>query len=436
MTGAVVKALRECAAAGDRGGQRDRRRRRRGDRARLRLPPPGATRPRSRSCSRRSGWPAPTWARPTCCRASSASAARPSCCCSATRSRHSAPSRSGSPPRSSTTTHWRGAGARRAARATAPRSPTRPPRPCSPASSTMTWPLRSSSRRITQALLMHSDGLRRVLRGVERGRKPMERPMNEIVNAPELPGTERLRATRCGAGDTVYLAGQIGDGATVAEQFDDAAGNLLTRAAAAGGEPRPPRLRSRSSSPTSTAYRAALQRARPGVWREHFGRHFPAMGLFGVTELFDPAAMVELMGVAVVARVSRARSTSTCSRRAARALRRDGERWPGHAADRRAGRARPRQPPADQGPRRARPTRPPDPDRRERDRAVPDPRGPLARVHRGRDRVRASRASAPTDPPDAADTVKERGSRPLADGDRRGGVRPHRARRRRPTSRR
>ena len=38
------------------------------------------------------------------------------------------------------------------------------------------------------------------------------------------------------------------------------------------------------------------------VWRKHFGRRYPAMGLFGVTELFDPAAKVELMGVAVVAR--------------------------------------------------------------------------------------------------------------------------------------
>jgi enamine deaminase RidA (YjgF/YER057c/UK114 family) len=37
------------------------------------------------------------------------------------------------------------------------------------------------------------------------------------------------------------------------------------------------------------------------VWRERFGRHYPAMGLFGVTELVDPAAKVELMGIAVLA---------------------------------------------------------------------------------------------------------------------------------------
>ena len=38
------------------------------------------------------------------------------------------------------------------------------------------------------------------------------------------------------------------------------------------------------------------------VWRRHFGRHYPAMGLFGVSELFEPEAQVELMGVAVLAR--------------------------------------------------------------------------------------------------------------------------------------
>jgi hypothetical protein len=35
--------------------------------------------------------------------------------------------------------------------------------------------------------------------------------------------------------------------------------------------------------------------------RTHFGRYFPAMGLFGIRELFEPGAEVELMGVAVLA---------------------------------------------------------------------------------------------------------------------------------------
>ncbi len=46
-------------------------------------------------------------------------------------------------------------------------------------------------------------------------------------------------------------------------------------------------------------YRASLPQLGQ-IWRLHFGRRYPAMGLFGVTELFDPAAKVELMGVAVI----------------------------------------------------------------------------------------------------------------------------------------
>jgi enamine deaminase RidA (YjgF/YER057c/UK114 family) len=37
------------------------------------------------------------------------------------------------------------------------------------------------------------------------------------------------------------------------------------------------------------------------VYRSHFGRHFPAMALLEVSGLFDAAARVELMAVAVVA---------------------------------------------------------------------------------------------------------------------------------------
>ncbi len=40
------------------------------------------------------------------------------------------------------------------------------------------------------------------------------------------------------------------------------------------------------------------------MWRTRFGRHYPAMGLFGVTGLAVPEAVVELMGIAVVGLVS------------------------------------------------------------------------------------------------------------------------------------
>ena len=36
------------------------------------------------------------------------------------------------------------------------------------------------------------------------------------------------------------------------------------------------------------------------VWRRHFGRRYPAMALIGASALFEPEALVELTGVAVV----------------------------------------------------------------------------------------------------------------------------------------
>ena len=123
--------------------------------------------------------------------------------------------------------------------------------------------------------------------------------MSELFNPPELPRPSGFsHAVR--AGSTVYLAGQIGAGETITAQFDQALGNLLTALRAAGGEPHD--LVSLQLFVTDVpAYKAALGELGT-VWREHFGRHYPAMGLFGVTELFEPSALVEVMGVAVIER--------------------------------------------------------------------------------------------------------------------------------------
>lgn len=108
------------------------------------------------------------------------------------------------------------------------------------------------------------------------------------------------------AGDTVYLAGQTAQdadgvivGSTIVEQFDVAAGNVVTALSAAGGLPE--HLVSLVVYVTDmSGYRAALRDLAP-VYRRHFGRHYPAMALIGVAELFDPAAKVELVGTAVIA---------------------------------------------------------------------------------------------------------------------------------------
>ena len=121
---------------------------------------------------------------------------------------------------------------------------------------------------------------------------------HEIVNPPELGVPSGFSHAVVSSGTIVHLAGQIGAGGSLVAQFDHAAGRLLTALTAAGGNPDD--LVSLHVFVTDVpAYKDALP-AIGQVWRKHFGRHYPAMGLFGVTELFEPDAQVELMGVAVL----------------------------------------------------------------------------------------------------------------------------------------
>jgi enamine deaminase RidA (YjgF/YER057c/UK114 family) len=123
----------------------------------------------------------------------------------------------------------------------------------------------------------------------------VERPV--IVNPPELPEPSGY-AHAVVAGGAVYLGGQIGEGATVVEQFDSAAGRLITALRAAGAEPDD--LVSLVVYTTEMEEYRASARELGEVWRRHFGRRYPAMALVGVEALFEPAAKVELMGTAVV----------------------------------------------------------------------------------------------------------------------------------------
>jgi len=118
-----------------------------------------------------------------------------------------------------------------------------------------------------------------------------------IVNPPELPEPVGF-AHAVTAGGAVYLGGQTGEGASLVEQFDSAAGKLVTALRAAGGEP--DQLVSLVIYATDIADYRASSRELGEVWRRHFGRRYPAMALIGVSALFDPEARVELMGVAVL----------------------------------------------------------------------------------------------------------------------------------------
>jgi enamine deaminase RidA (YjgF/YER057c/UK114 family) len=129
---------------------------------------------------------------------------------------------------------------------------------------------------------------------------------HQIINPAGLaPPVGFAHAVVAAPGRTVYLGGQAAQGpdgrivgATLAEQFDLAAANLVAALAAAGGAPE--HLVSLHVYTTEAdAYRAALGEL-GAVYRRHLGRHYVATALFEVAGLFDPAAKVELVGVAVV----------------------------------------------------------------------------------------------------------------------------------------
>ena len=130
---------------------------------------------------------------------------------------------------------------------------------------------------------------------------------NEIVTAPELAAPVGYAHAVIGAagGRTVHLGGQTAlgpDGAiagvTLVEQFDVAAANVLAALRAAGGAPE--HLVQMLVFVTDVAeYKASLSELGV-VWKRRFGRRYPAMGLFGVTALFDEAARVELVATAVI----------------------------------------------------------------------------------------------------------------------------------------
>lgn len=129
---------------------------------------------------------------------------------------------------------------------------------------------------------------------------------HSLINPPALAKPSGFaHAVLPADGRTVYLAGQTGQdpsgrivGGGLTEQFAAALANLLAALAGAGG--RPEHLVSMQIFVCDCAeYRSHL-RELGEIWREHLGSHYPAMGLFGVSGLFDPAARVEVMGVAVI----------------------------------------------------------------------------------------------------------------------------------------
>jgi enamine deaminase RidA (YjgF/YER057c/UK114 family) len=127
----------------------------------------------------------------------------------------------------------------------------------------------------------------------------------ERVNPPSLARPSGFSHAVVATGRMVFLAGQVALGAggaivgdTVAEQFDRALANLLEALRAAGGSP--------GDLASLTVYVTDLDdyRRHSGeigtAWRRLVGREYPAMAAVGVSRLWDPAALVEIQGHAVI----------------------------------------------------------------------------------------------------------------------------------------
>jgi enamine deaminase RidA (YjgF/YER057c/UK114 family) len=107
------------------------------------------------------------------------------------------------------------------------------------------------------------------------------------------------------SGTTLYLGGQtaldadmtIVEGGIV-EQFRQAFGNVITTLREAGGVPED--LVSITIYLTDIPDYQAHGREIGEVWRELAGAVFPAMAGIGCTALWQPEALIEILGVAVI----------------------------------------------------------------------------------------------------------------------------------------
>jgi enamine deaminase RidA (YjgF/YER057c/UK114 family) len=105
------------------------------------------------------------------------------------------------------------------------------------------------------------------------------------------------------AGMAGWSAGTPGEPPAFAEQFARALDQVLTVVRGAGGAPAD--VARMTVYVTDLAEYRAATTALGGLWRERFGRHYPAMALLEVKGLVDRGAKVEIEATAVLASVPR-----------------------------------------------------------------------------------------------------------------------------------
>ena len=130
-------------------------------------------------------------------------------------------------------------------------------------------------------------------------------PLSPVpVNPPSLPAPSGYSHGTL-AGNTLHLGGQTALDAQqrivrggIVEQFRQAFSNVLTTLAEAGG--RPEDLVSITLYLTDIPDYQAHGREIGRIWRELAGPVYPAMAGIGTTALWQPEALIEILGVAVI----------------------------------------------------------------------------------------------------------------------------------------
>ncbi|MGH3367095.1 MAG: RidA family protein [Nocardioidaceae bacterium] len=126
------------------------------------------------------------------------------------------------------------------------------------------------------------------------------------VNPDSLARPRGFSHATVATGTTVFLAGQTAvdasgamvGGNSVVTQFEVALSNLLTALNAAGG--RPADLASLTIYLVDLDDYRAHSREIGRVWKRLVGATYPAMAAIGVARLWDPEALVEVQGFAVL----------------------------------------------------------------------------------------------------------------------------------------
>lgn len=130
---------------------------------------------------------------------------------------------------------------------------------------------------------------------------------DEVV-VPDWPVPRGYANGRIGAGRVLHVGGQIGwnsDGkfptlgdANFSAQFAQTLDNVLAVVTAAGG--RPEDIADMTVFVVDMAAYRSARRELATSWRQRMGKHYPAIALVSVTELFEVEALVEIKAVAYI----------------------------------------------------------------------------------------------------------------------------------------